>query len=232
LIKDNIHNALWTVYDRKGYDSLIHCAWELMLLCESNSYQQSYRQMKGEVAEIVLECGLREIQNIIKPSVVLKGLCIPVLSNNGTTEMDLLSITTRKIYMFECKSYKNKPTITGECMLGDNMNVAEQSKYHLKALNEYISKYYNKVGNEPPYKLVLFEMSSKGVNDKRTEENKKRIPVCNPNTFVKTIALDYRESPKNVWDIDNVVKVLEPLSDNSDNVFKKHLNRMIHKNRK
>ena len=229
MIKDNIQNSLWTVYSKKGWESLYKCAWELMAHCEDNARDMSYRQMKGEIAEVVLDCGLRELQKVVKPSTVIKGPCIPVRSSkNGTTEMDLLMVTSKKIYMFECKSYKNKPTVTGKCMLGDNMDVAAQSEYHLKALHEYIGGLCNKKAGTP-YKLVLFEMSTEGVDDQRTEENKKKIPILNPETFIKSIIYDYVNSPDNVWDVAEVNKVLEPLADGSGDMFKKHLNRMIHK---
>lgn len=229
MIKDNIQSVLWTVYKKKGWEGLYQCSWELMYHCEDNAKFQEYRQMKGEIAEVVLDCGLRELQKVIKPSVVLKGLCIPVRSSkNATTEMDLVFVTERKIYLFECKSYKNKPVITGECMLGDNMDVAGQNKYHLKALHEYIGGICKK-NRGTPYKLVLFEMSTEGVDDQRTEEMKKRIPVFNSKTFIKGILDDYQNSPEGVWNVKELIEVLEPLADNSGDVFKKHLNRMIHK---
>lgn len=229
LVKDRISSALWTVYQRGGYNKLTDCAWELMSQCERKAKSMEYRQMKGEVAEVVLDLGLRELQKTIKPSVVLKGLCIPLRSNKkSTTEMDVLFITSRRIYMFECKSYKNKPKVTGECMLGEDMDVAGQSKYHLKALHEYIGRLCNK-SKGAPYKFILFEMSMEGVEDLRTPENKNRIPILNPNNFIERIIEDYSNAPTDVWDIPELVKVLEPLAKNSEKMFKIHLNRMIHK---
>ena len=225
LIKDNIQSALWTVYQRKGYDVLTQCAWEVMAQCEKKAKEMSYRQMKGEVAEVVLDCGLRELQQIIKPSIVLKGLCIPIRSTGGTTELDLTFITSRKIFLFECKSYKNKPKVTGECLLGDNTDVAGQSKFHLKGLHEYIGRLCN-TQNGTPYKFILFEMSTEGVEDLRTPENKKRIPICTPNDFVTYVQNEYNKSNDGVWDVKEVVKVLEPLAKNSDKMFEKHLARM------
>lgn len=229
MIKDNIQSVLWTVYQRKGYETLLKCAWELMEHCEKKAKLMEYRQMKGEIAEVVLDCGLRELQNKIKPSVVLKGLCIPIRSSkNGTTELDVTFITSRRIFLFECKSYKNKPKVTGECLLGENTDVAGQSKYHLKGLHEYIGKLCSP-SKGTPYKFVLFEMSMEGVEDLRTPENKSRIPIYTPNDFVEKLMEEYNKAPEGMWDVKEVVKVLEPLAKNSDEMFKKHLNRMIKK---
>ena len=229
MIKDDIQSVLWTVYQRKGYKALVDCSWELMSHCEHNAYDMTYRQMKGEIAEVVLDCGLRELQSVIRPSIVLKGLCIPIRSTGSTTELDLIFVTKRKIYLLECKSYKNKPKVTDECLLGGSTDVAGQSKFHLKGLHEYIGKLCNKEKGTP-YKFILFEMSTEGVDDQRTEENKKRIPIANPNNFKDIILEDY-ENDKDIWDFDSVVKVLKPLASGSDEMFKKHLNRMIHKNK-
>ncbi len=228
MIKDNIQSVMWTVYQRNGYDRFLECAWELMAHCEKKAKDMSYRQMKGEVAEVVLDCGLRELQRTITPSVVLKGLCIPIRSTGGTTELDVTFITSRKIFLFECKSYKNKPKVTGECLLGDNMDVAGQSKYHLKGLHEYIGRLCD-TDKGVPYKFVLFEMSMEGVDDIRSPENKKRIPIYTPNNFIEQLTAEYNRSPENMWDVKEVVKVLEPLAKNSNETFKRHLARMTKK---
>lgn len=229
MTKDKIQNALWAVYKKNDYDTLVKCAWELMVYCERHANLMEYRQMKGEIAEVVLDFGLRELQNQIKPSIVLKGLCIPMRDKpNSTTEMDLLFITSRKIYMFECKSYKNKPKVTGECTLNGNMDIASQSRFHLKGLHQYIGRLCKR-DSDKPYKFIFFEMSTEGVDDLRTDENKERIPMVNPNDFIIKLAEDYAKSSDGVWNVKEVAKVLEPLARNSDDVFKKHLNRMIHK---
>ena len=230
LTKDRIQSVLWTVYQKKGYNELLKCAWELMQTCENKSKFMEYRQMKGEVAEVVLDFGLRELQQQLKPSIVIKGLCFKLRSNKrATTEMDVVFVTDRKIYMFECKSYKNKPKVTGECMLGSDMDVASQSKYHLKALHEYIGKLCKTDKGGTPYKIILFQMSMEGVIDERTEANKKRIPILDPENFISYIVDDYNSSPNDVWNVTEVAKVLEPLAKDSGDVFKIHLNKMIHK---
>ena len=231
MIKDNIQSVMWTVYANKGWDSLYNCAWDLMRHCEKNAGEQKYRQMKGEIAEVVLDCGLREIQESIKPSAVLKGLCIPLRSSKTATNNKSISVVTKyKMYMFECKSYKNRPVVTAECMLGDSMNVYEQSRYHMKALHEYIGRLCVTNGKSKPYKLILFEMSSDGVDDQRTDENKARIPILNPSNFREYLMNDFKEhGTEEIWDVDGVHKVLLPLASKSDEMFKRHLARMINK---
>lgn len=226
-LKTAIHTQLWGIYSRKGYTTMVTASWELMKVCEKRAKEHAYRQLKGEIAEIVLECGLRELQKTVKPSITLKGLCIPFRSIPGkTTELDLVFVTERCIYLFECKSYKNRPTLTGDCMLGDSMDVYSQSKYHLKGLHEYIGRLYNHNRTKTPYKFILFEMSSQGVLDKRTPEAKKRVPVCSPQDFITIFEDDFKHQPHGVWNIDEVVRVLEPLSHASQDMFVKHVARL------
>lgn len=226
MIKDAIHEQLWKIYDAKGYDVLEKASWDLMKLCESKAKEQKYRELKGEIAEIVLECALYEAQKDIQPSIVLKGLCIPFRNSNSTTELDLTLVTPKRIILFESKSYKNKPKVTKECLLGGTMDVAKQSELHLTALNQYIGHLRNKSAKQKPYKFILFEMSTEGVSDERTPENKKRIPIANPSSFRTVLNSVLEESVDDVWDLERLIKILEPLSNNSDKTFERHMARM------
>lgn len=226
MIKDAIHEQLWKVYDTKGYATLEKAAWDLMKVCEAKAKEQKYRELKGEIAEIVLECALYEAQKEIQPSIVLKGLCLPFRNSNSTTELDLTLVTPKRVILFESKSYKNKPKVTGECLLGGTMDVAKQSQLHLTALNQYIGHTRNKLAKQKPYKFILFEMSTEGVIDERSPENKQRIPIATPSTFRSVLNSVIAESPDDVWDLDKLVRILEPLSNNSDKTFERHMARM------
>lgn len=223
-IKDAIRYKLMEVYDKKGLTDTINAGYELMALCEKNAYQEKYRLLKGEIAEVILECELIELQKQSKePSIILKGLCIPFRNSNSTTELDVTLITEKRIFLFECKSYSKKPKITDKCLLDGTMDVYKQSTLHLHALHDYISSYYNKSIDQKPYRFILFEMSTLGVDDQR--EDKKTIPVLNPKTCLPYLTDEYHKL-KSVWDMNGLLKVLIPLSNNSDEMFKKHLERM------
>ena len=232
MIKDTIRNQLWDIYDAKGYKTLEEAAWKLMKLCESKAKDQKYRELKGEIAEVVLECLLCEIQRDLQPSIVLKGLCIPFRNSNSTTELDLTLVTPKRIILFESKSYMHRPKVTEQCKLGDKMDVAAQSKLHLTALNQYIGGVRNKDARQTPYKFILFEMSTEGVNDQRTEENKKRIPVANPATLRPVITQVMVESSDEVWDMNTLLPILTSLNANSDKQFERHMKRMMAKKTK
>lgn len=231
-LKEAIRTQLLRIYEKKGLTDTLNAGYELMAHCEKNATTQKYKILKGEIAEVILECELIELQGKgLTPSIVLKGLCIPFRDSNSTTEMDVTLITKKRVYLFECKSYSHKPKVTDVCKLGSTMDIYAQSLLHLKALNQYIGNKYNKVGEQKPYKFMFFEMSTQGVEDLRTEANKKRIPVINPLTMVDTVVKDYNEL-QDMWDIKSTYEVLKPLSDNSDAMFQKHMARILHKNKK
>lgn len=232
-VKDALHNQLEVVYNEQGYLRLCEKCWKLMELSESNAKFQKYRSVKGELAEIVLEYGLYEIQKVLNyPTVVLKSLCIPFRTGrNDTTEMDIVFITPYKIYMAECKSYKNCPKITGKCMLGESMDVYNQQRLHTIALNQYISTCIKKC-EVRPYKCILFEMSLDGVDDCREDVYKRSMPVVNPNTlfnFMKNELKANQEKGIEIIDVKNTVKILTDLDNNSKKMFEKHLTRLQRK---
>lgn len=213
-------------YKDTKLSATISCSWRLMDYCERHANEQVYRQIKGEIAEVVLEVLLWELQKTIQNCIVLKGLCINFVNSSGTTEMDVVFVTPFKIYMFECKSYKNKPKITKECLIGHDMNVKSQSDLHVLGLNQYIGKYCDRTLGIKPYKEILFEMSTQGVEDLRDEVWKEKIPVLNPRNFIDEFGRILREDrakTTKLWDVKKVLKVLEPLSQKSDEAFEKHL---------
>lgn len=227
MVKDALHNQLTDIYNKKGFDVLVEKSWKIMELSENNASQEKYRQVKGEIAEIVLEYALCEVQkHLTFPSVVLKGLCIPFRTGrNLTTEMDLVFITPYKIYMFECKSYKNRPVITKECLLNGKTDVYKQHKLHTIALNQYISKYILSV-KDRPYKCIFFEMSTEGVDDRRDDTWKKAIPVVNPENFVEYMVQSFKTYNKELIDVKGCIQILDKLDKNSDKMFKEHLKRL------
>jgi hypothetical protein len=228
-VKEAIRIQLLKIYETKGLTNTLNAGYELMAHCEKNATAEKYRLLKGEIAEVILECELIELQKKgLTPSIVLKGLCIPFRDSNSTTEMDVTLITKKRVYLFECKSYSHKPKVTDICKLGSTMDIYSQSMLHLKALNQYIGNKYNKVEEQKPYKFIFFEMSTLGVEDLRTEENKKRIPVVNPMTMIETLVNDYNDLQE-MWDINGAYKILKPLSANSDEVFQQHMARILRK---
>lgn len=219
-------DLIFDFYKITSIQATINCSWRLMKYCEGHAKQQVYREIKGEIAEVVLELLLCEMQKVVQRSIVLKGLCIEFVNSNGTTEMDLVFITPFKIYMFECKSYKNNPKITKECLIAGCTDVKRQSDLHVIGLNQYLGGQYDRTLGVKPYKEILFEMSSEGMRDERDDYWKKKIPVLNPNNFILEFGRTLREDrakASDLWNVEEIAKILKPLARKSDKTFEKHM---------
>lgn len=230
-VKDALYNQMMDIYNSKGIDVTIQKCWKLMVLSENNARFEKYRAVKGELAEIVLECMLLEMSKnkvMDYPHVILKSLCIPFL-NGSSTEMDITLITPYKIYMFECKSYKNKPTITKECLINGTTNVYEQNRLHTLAIHQRLTSAIKKSDtNSKPYRMCMFEMSTEGVDDKRDQVWKDKTPILNPDTFIPFMLPELEKNEKlgAIVDIPRCIEILKSLDANSKEMFDKHLARL------
>lgn len=230
--KGKTHEALYRIYQQYGMQDMLETASRIMGQCEDVKYPQAARGViKGELAETVLELSLYELQKVVSPSMVIKGLCIKTLVGKTTTEMDLCLLTPYRLYMFESKSYKGPKVLHDECTLESKYgyaNIYEQSKMHIEILNQYLSLYRRnrQLPGNPPYKMIFFEMSGETCVDKREEEWKKRIPYTNPYNLYDVVSPMLQHDRKDNWDYERAVKVLQSLSAESAKIFQQHLNRL------
>lgn len=227
-----MRNALLDLYRRDGISAVKPKAKLLIQQCEREKIDYRQRvEIKGELAEVVLECYLAEYQKLIKPSIISKGLCVKNLRNGLTTEMDVTFFTPCRIYMFECKSYSGKKTLTAECTLTNNTtskDVFGQSKYHMEVLNQYLAQFRlnQAMKGVSPYKLVLFELSSNECEDQRDEHWKKVIPLVTLDTLDSWIGQELNREMKVNWDLYRMLPMLRKLDATSAALFKQHLERL------
>lgn len=222
--KDLLHKKVLSIYNKDGISKASKACWEMLDLFERNSkLNDNYRELKGEIAETFLQCCLTEVQKIVKPSIVLKSLCIPFKTSDSTTELDLTLVTEGKIYLFECKSYMGGKILTDKCLIDNKMDVYSQSILHCTALNQHLSQFYLHGKDYKPYKLILFEMSRKPLVDKRSDTWKETIPVLNPYTFFKGFQTILSESSEKVWDLKAMYPTLNKLNKESADCFKRHM---------
>lgn len=199
---------------------------------ERNARDPAVRKLKGELAETLLEIYLLYLQQAIQPSCILKSLCIQFKTGNQkTTEMDLLFVTPKCIFMFECKAYQGGQHITGECSIssssGKPMNVYAQSEIHRNALMQYINPYLNKElavkAKQVPYKMILFELSSRPLIDDRTLEWKTKIPCMSSESFIRDFGALYKTFQYDLFNYNYVESTLKRLNSTSASNFRKHM---------
>ncbi len=219
-------------YRQYGLAKVNAQAKKLILQCEREKLDYHIRStIKGELAEVVLECHLAEIQKYIPMSVVSKGLCIRDVNTKRTTEMDVTFFTPCRIYMFECKSYSGKKTITNECTLTNatvSKDVYGQSLHHMQTLNRYLVPYRlnRDVKGVGPFKLALFELSTQECSDQREDIWKSRVPLLTIDNIQEFLVRELTASSKVNWDIQRMIPLLQQLDAQSSTLFKEHLKRL------
>ncbi len=219
-------------YRQYGLARVDEQARKLITQCEHEKLDYRVRSdIKGELAEVVLECHLAEIQKYIPMSVVSKGLCIRDVNTKLTTEMDVTFFTPCRVYMFECKSYSGKKTITKECTLTNSTvskDVYGQSLHHMQALNRYLVPYRlnRNVKGVGPFKLALFELSTRECSDQRDDVWKSRVPLLTLDNIQEFLVRELTTSNKVNWDIQGMIPLLQQLDAQSALLFKEHLKRL------
>lgn len=186
-------------------------------------------QMRGELAEILLEIHLLEYCKTHKQCFYVKGLCVTKSNNRGAspyTEMDLVFCTPEMVYMFECKSYSGRKQLVNECTIVreryHSMDVYGQNLMHTDALDAHISK--NKLcGREDvPYTLVLFSMSEDETKDLREPCWKKTIPLVDEKT-IQNYLWEQASTGRVWWNIKGLLADCQKLNVDSDSNKKRHV---------
>lgn len=230
--RDKTRLMLLNLYVKYGLKALDKKAMELIVECENNrQITPSVRGIiKGELAEVVVECHIAELIKTIPNIACVKGLCIRS-SWGSTTEIDLLMCTPCRVYLFECKSFSGRKTISDKCFLkggSSSKDVFGQSAAHLKVLDEHIRPYMQNIGNKgcSPYKFLLFEFSSDDCCDCREEKYKEMIPLLTLKNIDAWLAEELSKTQKVNWDYTKVYETLKRLNISSAETFEQHLKRM------
>ena len=230
-LKALTRKAVLNIYQTKGLHAADAKISDLLVQCETWKDNVKDRgTIKGELSEIYLEYHLRWWMQYMKHMIVVKGLCIKSLVSKATAEIDILAGTPNKVYLFECKSFKGSKTVTKECYLqgeSSSKDVYEQSKYHLELLDQHIADCrFVRTSKTPPYKLILFELSTDEANDQREDKWKKAIPLLTPVNFDKWFLQEFSREQNVLWDYDSLKTKLAVLDAGSKDMFKFHMKKI------
>lgn len=192
--------------------------------------------IRGEICESLLEIMIIDFikRNHLEDSWILsKGIILKDLDNPDSeylTELDLTLFTPKKIYLFECKSYKGNKILRDPCKLfveygkkeSFKMDVYDQHAKHYKALYKYLNKFKLDVEtNVKPFKIVFFDFSDGIIRDERSDKFKSVFPVKDENT-IYSLFKTYLKEPDQ-WDMKYVRKVVSLLDENKKKLTSSHL---------
>lgn len=234
-LNDITRQAVLHLYETKGIRAADDKVKSLLLQCETKG-QNSARDrgtIKGELAEIYLEYHLLWWMSHAKNLTCVKGLCMKSEESNATAEIDVLLASPCKIYLFECKSFSGSKTLSKECFLkggSSEKDVYDQSKYHLKILNEHLADcHYPGTFKTKPYKLILFELSSNNTDDQRSEHWKQTIPLLTMNNLDEWLAAELQKQAEVQWNYEKLKTILADLDKRSKAMFKFHMKKIMNR---
>lgn len=192
--------------------------------------------IRGEICEVVLLVMLEDYikkNNLEKEGWFLcQGLILKDLENplsNYLTELDITLFTPKKIYLFECKSYKGDKKFIKECTLvlknrksNKSFDVYSQHIKHYKALYKYLVKFkYPLETKYKPYKIACFNFSEGVVTDERDSKYQNLFPVLDESNLYDLFST-YKSEPVQ-WDINYVRRVVSILDVSKKTLTDSHL---------
>lgn len=200
-LKRTVTQIVNEVYKKEGLATALTLCNKLLVETEHGADRRDEKGIiKGELAEASLSCILQAIQDKLKmESAILKGIYVEDTDTNKVTELDVTFVTPYAVYLFECKSYSGQQKeLKGKCELyrkGEKIaDVYEQNALHLILFNRRYGGYVKK--GSRPYRLILYDYATNKFVDKRTEENKRLMPVLNQSNLVEWIQADLQEAMK------------------------------------
>lgn len=230
-------DAIMQIYLAQGVKAADTKVLELLQQCESwKGITEERGTIKGELAEIVLEYHLLWWIKHASALTCVKSLCVKSKTSEATAEVDILAATPFKVYLFECKSFKGKKTLTRECFLQgakSSKDVYEQSCYHLKIFEEHLGSCRPQIkqrSSGAPYQFVLFELSSNDLDDQREEKWKKAIPALTLHTLDDWLLSEFSKAAYVQWDYQRLIATLKQLNTTSEKMFDYHMHKI--KNRR
>ena len=186
-IAKRVFAAFQWVHENLGYDKFREMAIRMKRMPSLD--QEQYSEAKGELAEVFLYRTI--LQWIEKRGLgykwkVYHHLMIPFMSGKGYTEIDVLLAGKNMMVVFECKSFNGKKIINKECYVktssGRGHDIYKQNGMHCKALWEHISPL--SLGDVGLMKSVMFSFAVGMIEDKRTPDYKRLIPVLDEDSLV------------------------------------------------
>lgn len=228
-IRDYILNS----YEKNGYEYAFKIAQAYMN--DSTNTQRDLgvkdfaTTVRGELSEIFLEVCIRDFVAKHKNTFYVKGLCIERKDGKpGFTELDLTLFTSKRIFLFECKSYSGKKRLIDEgTMVTERFapfDVFKQNRMHLDNFRKHIdSARLKDLTAGKPYSISMFSFNNEDILDLRTEEWKLKFPLNLETTIQDWLEENANPSIEDLWDIKKVYSIVSVLEKSSEANFKKHL---------
>lgn len=184
-------------------------------------------ELHGEICETVLEMLLEEYVKAkpecsMQKSLILWNRKRP--DNGFLTEIDWTLFAPESVYIFECKSYSGKKTLTGNGLMtrenGKQYDVYQQSIIHKETLYDWIEGFVLP-GKCPLIQMCMFNFSQGVLDDQRSRSAKIEMPVLDEGNLLSFLKAE--SSAEKVWNVKLLQQAGEKLAKKSESLRKTHL---------
>lgn len=240
--KINLRNKILQIYYKKGYAHAIKTIKNLINNANKKTKEFEDKSLaintRGECCEILLEIQILEFarKNNL-PWILTKGTTIRRKDHKkgGTTELDLTLFTPSRIILLESKYRMGKIKLIDKCTIvpnyGNVTDVYKQNIMHLDNLRYYLADAVINLKLGSPFSIALYVEETKRVEDQRSEEYKKLVPLIGEENIFEYLASIAKMKQK-IWDIKKLQEILQKLDAESDTLFEEHIERVKKKNDK
>lgn len=237
--KINLRNKILQLYKQHGYNHAVKSVKNLINNANKKTKEFGDKSLaintRGECCEILLEIQILEFAKSNNlPWILTKGTTIrrKDYKKGGTTELDLTLFTPSKIILLESKYRMGKIKLIDKCTIvpsyGNVTDVYKQNIMHLDNLRYYLADAIIDLKKGSPFSIALYVEETKRVEDLRSEENKKLVPLIGEENIFEYLTAISKMKQK-VWDIKKLQVILQQLDSESDALFEEHIERVKNK---
>lgn len=233
--KDSGRDVIKQCYFKYGVSGALELGKAVIEIVSHQKGTDASNNFKGEIAETVLHCYLRDLQRKFRPSIATHGLCFESVSGSLTAEIDVAFFTQQRLYLFECKCFTGEKILSGQGTLKGKFseaNVYDQSMGHLALLFDYIQEYLR--GSNPgvsPVQLVVFDGGLGECKDIREEKDKQVLQYVSFGTLNSWMQgeLSKISGLNPVWDLRGIAEVIREFQKVNEESLNKHIERLSDK---
>lgn len=229
-LKEKTRLVLWNIYKNEGFHVFMNTV-NCMRKFEGRNLND-IMQVKGEVAEVVLEILIKRFiaERKIHNWYVHKGVILGDKKNpKFSTEIDFILVTPQVVSVIEVKSLNGDKVITGDCTLTARKGKDEelckdifaQNKIHIRTF----WKNFKCAAKEESgvVKSVLFSFSFGNITDNRSASKVDLMPVYTEDTIASYLEAIFCLNRNPVWEVEELEKLINNSQANYKVLYDKHM---------
>jgi Holliday junction resolvase-like predicted endonuclease len=228
-LKEKTRLILWSIYKNEGFQVFMDTV-NCMRKFEGRKLDD-VMQVKGEVAEVVLEILIKRFiaERKIHNWYVHKGVILGNKKNKKfSTEIDFILITPQVVSVIEVKSLNGDKIITDDCTVivrkgKDELckNIFAQNKIHIQTFWDNFKCVAK--GKSGIIKSVLFSFSLGNITDNRSASKINLMPVYTEDTIASYLEAIFYLNREPVWEVAELERLISNSQTNYKALYDKHI---------